>query len=171
VLDEAHAVLGPDPAPLLEGVDVVRVGTLSKTLGALGGFCAGTRPFMELLENRARSYIFTTALTPADASAALAALTVVEGPDGAARRARLRAHVDRLAPGHPSPIVPVVLGSEEAALSASATLLEQGLWVPAIRPPTVAPGSARLRVTLSAAHDDADVDRLVQALAALRVGV
>ncbi|MHB8681425.1 MAG: aminotransferase class I/II-fold pyridoxal phosphate-dependent enzyme [Acidimicrobiales bacterium] len=166
VLDEAHAVLGPDPAPHLAGVDVLRVGTLSKTLGSLGGFVAGPRSFVELLENGARSYIFTTAPTPADAAAALAALEVCRSPEGDALRARLATHVARLAPpGHPSPIVPIVLGPEDAALKASAALLERGLWVPAIRPPTVAPGTARLRVTLSAAHEDADVERLAAALA------
>ncbi|MHB8593570.1 MAG: aminotransferase class I/II-fold pyridoxal phosphate-dependent enzyme [Acidimicrobiales bacterium] len=168
VLDEAHAVLGPDPTPDLNGTDVLRVGTLSKTLGALGGFVAGPAPFVDLLENRARSYIFTTAPTPADAAAALAALGVVRSDEGAALRARLSAHVARLAPGHPSPIVPVVLGTEHAALAATAALLEQGLWVPAIRPPTVAVGTARLRVTLSAAHTDVQVDRLCSALDQVR---
>lgn len=165
VLDEAHAVLGPDPAPFLHGVDALRVGTLSKTLGALGGYVAGDSAFVELLENRARSYIFTTAPTPADAAAALAALRLMHGPEGAARRTRLRALVDRVAPGHLSPIVPVVLGDEDRALAASAFLLERGLWVPAIRPPTVPVGTARLRVTLSAAHSDHDVTRLCAALA------
>ena len=70
-------------------------------------------------------------------------------------------------PGHPSPIIPVVLGTEQAALNASAALLQEGLWVPAIRPPTVAVGTSRLRVTLSAAHSDEDVSRLLQALAGL----
>ena len=169
VLDEAHAVLGPDPAPYLDGVDALRVGTLSKTLGSLGGYVAGPAPFLELVENGARSYIFTTALTPPDAAAALAALEVLHGAEGEALLARLRGHVARIAPGHPSPIVPVVLGEESAALAASARLLEQGLWVPAIRPPTVAPGTARLRVTLSAAHTDEDVARLQAALAELSV--
>ncbi|MDE3085755.1 MAG: 8-amino-7-oxononanoate synthase [Acidobacteriota bacterium] len=169
VLDEAHAVLGPDPAPSLEGVDALRVGTLSKTLGSLGGYVAGPAPFLELVENGARSYIFTTALTPPDAAAALAALEVLHGAEGGALLARLRAHVERIAPGHPSPIVPLVLGEESAALAASARLLEQGLWVPAIRPPTVAPGTARLRVTLSAAHTDEDVARLQAALSELSV--
>jgi 8-amino-7-oxononanoate synthase len=72
-------------------------------------------------------------------------------------------------PAHPSPIVPVVLGSEQAAIDASATLLDDGLWVPAIRPPTVPAGTSRLRVTLSAAHRDDDVNRLVDALVALEV--
>jgi 8-amino-7-oxononanoate synthase len=170
VLDEAHAVLGPDPAPWLHGVDALRVGTLSKTLGSLGGYVAGPAPFVELLENRARSYIFTTAPTPADAAAALAALGVLHSDEGAALRARLRELVERVAPGHRSPIVPVVLGSEERALAASAALLERALWVPAIRPPTVPVGTARLRVTLSAAHSDVQVERLRVALAELALG-
>jgi 8-amino-7-oxononanoate synthase len=169
VLDEAHAVLGPDPAPALDGLDALRVGTLSKTLGALGGYVAGPTAFVELIENQARSYIFTTAPSPADSAAALAALRIAHSPEGAARRARLRALVERIAPGHPSPIVPVVLGDEARALEASARLLEQGLWVPAIRPPTVPEGTARLRVTLSSAHHDADVERLREALAGLRL--
>jgi 7-keto-8-aminopelargonate synthetase-like enzyme len=167
VLDEAHAVLGPDPDLDGEGVDALRVGTLSKTLGALGGFVVGPRRFTDLLVNRARSYIFTTASTPADAAAALAAVEIVQSAEGDALRARLRAHVDRVRPGHPSPIVPVVIGDERATLAAAQTLLEQGLLVPAIRPPTVAPGTSRLRVALSAAHTDTQVDTLVRALANL----
>jgi len=165
VLDEAHAVLGPE---VLAGPgEVLRVGTLSKTLGSLGGFVAGPAPLIDLLVNRARSFIFTTAPTPADTAAALAALRVVRSDEGVELRARLRGHVDRLRPGHPSPIVPIVLGDEERALVAADRLVEQGLLVPAIRPPTVAPGTSRLRVTLSAAHSDDDVDRLVAALASL----
>lgn len=168
VLDEAHAVLGPHPGPeVTEGLLVVRVGTLSKTLGSLGGFAAGPRPVVELLVNAARPYIFTTASPPAAAAAALAALEVLDGPEGAARCARLAELVGRVAPGHPTPIVPVVLGSERRALEASAALLEEGIWVPAIRPPTVPEGTSRLRVTLSAAHTDQEVDRLVAALAPL----
>ncbi|HZQ88320.1 MAG TPA: aminotransferase class I/II-fold pyridoxal phosphate-dependent enzyme, partial [Acidimicrobiales bacterium] len=133
VLDEAHAVLGPDPDPHgeLAGVDVLRVGTLSKTLGSLGGFVAGPAPLIDLLVNRARPFIFTTASTPADTAAALAAVRVVRSAEGEALRARLRAHVERVAPGHPSPIVPIVLGDEDAALKAAAALLERGLLVPA----------------------------------------
>jgi 8-amino-7-oxononanoate synthase len=168
VLDEAHAVLGPDPAPWLEGVDVLRMGTLSKALGSLGGYVAGPARFIDLLENRARSYIFTTAPTPADAAAALCAVRLVRSPEGERLRARLAHHVERVSPGHGSPIIPVVLGDESAALAASAGLLAQGLWVPAIRPPTVPAGTARLRVTLSAAHSAAQVAMLVSALAPLR---
>jgi 8-amino-7-oxononanoate synthase len=174
ILDEAHAVLGPHLPPATEtGGMVVRVGTLSKTLGSLGGFVAASRDVVDLIVNRARSYIFSTAPTPADAAAALAALRILRSAEGAALTGRLADLIDRVAeagfapPGHPSPIIPVVLGSEQAALSASAALLDDGLWVPAIRPPTVPVGTSRLRVTLSAAHSDDDVGRLVQALAQL----
>jgi 8-amino-7-oxononanoate synthase len=167
VLDEAHAVLQPVPQLPSDGPEVVQVGTLSKTLGALGGFVAGSRPTVELLVNRARTHIFTTALSPADAAAALAALGVLLGAEGDALRARLRRHVERVRPGHPTPVVPVVLGDEQAALDAAARLLERGLLVPAIRPPTVPPGSSRLRVALSAAHTDEQVGLLVEVLAEL----
>jgi len=167
VLDEAHDVLGPDLASDLAGTDVLRVGTLSKTLGSLGGFVAGARPFIHLLENRARSYIFTTAPTPADAAAARAALGVVCSPEGTRLRARLASHVERVAPGHPSPIVPIILGSDERATHASAALRDHGVWVPAIRPPTVPPGTARLRVTLSAAHTEDHIALLLEALRAI----
>jgi 7-keto-8-aminopelargonate synthetase-like enzyme len=170
VLDEAHAVLGPEPSPELHGPTgqgpVLRVGTLSKTLGSLGGFVAGPRHFADLLRNRARPFIFTTAPTPADMAAALAAVDVVRSDEGAGLLATLRRHVDRLRPGHPSPIIPVVLGDEASALAESARLGEQGLLVPAIRPPTVPPGTSRLRIALSAAHTDTDIDRLLEALGA-----
>ena len=168
VLDEAHAVLGP----VVEiGIDkdlpLLRMGTLSKALGSLGGFVAGARAYVDLLCNRARPFIFTTAPTPADTAAALAAVRIVRCAEGEALVARLRHHVDRLRAGHPTPIVPLVLGDEAGALAAAARLLDQGLLVPAIRPPTVAPGTSRLRITLSAAHTEDQVDRLLAALAAL----
>ena len=163
VLDEAHAVLGPH-VDVPDGADVLRVGTLSKTLGSLGGFVAGPTAFIELLVNRARPFIFTTASTPADTAAALAALGVLLSREGDVLRARLRRHVDRISPGHPSPIIPVVLGDERRALAASAALLDRGLLVPAIRPPTVAPGTSRLRIALSAAHTDEQVTLLADAL-------
>jgi 8-amino-7-oxononanoate synthase len=165
VVDEAHAVLGPS---LLdhdtEGVDVVQVGTLSKALGSLGGFIAGSRRHVDLVVNVARPFIFTTAPTPADTAAALAALEVVRSPEGNELRARLRGHVDRLSPGHPSPILPVVVGDEDDAVALAEALLERGILVPAIRPPTVAPGTSRLRVALSAAHTDAQIEQLGAAL-------
>jgi 8-amino-7-oxononanoate synthase len=176
VLDEAHAVLGPDLPPTVRagGGAVVRVGTLSKTLGSLGGFVAASRDVIDLLVNRARPYIFSTAPTPADTAAALAALRVLRSAEGSALTGRLASLIDRVVeaglapPGHPSPIIPIVLGPEQAALDASAALLDEGLWVPAIRPPTVPVGTSRLRVTLSAAHGDEDVDRLLHALLRLR---
>ena len=177
VLDEAHAVLGPElpGGAASDRGDILRMGTLSKTLASLGGFVAGPSRFVELLENRARPYIFTTAPTPADAAAALAALAIVRSPRGAALRARLARHVERVArqvgrPGQRSPIIPVVIGDEADAVSASAGLLALGLWVPAIRPPTVPRGTARLRITLSSVHTDEQVDRLVSGLAALGLG-
>jgi 8-amino-7-oxononanoate synthase len=169
VLDDAHLVLdrsAPDPAALA-GTEVLRVGTLSKTLGSLGGFVAGSRAACDLLVNRARSYIFTTASTPADTAAALANLAVLRSPEGQARKDRLATHVDRIRPGHPSPVVPVVTGSEDAAVAAAGALLDVGILVPAIRPPTVPPGTSRLRVALSAAHTDGQIDRLRGALAGL----
>lgn len=176
VLDEAHVVPGLAPELLdeasVDAVDraggaVLRVGTLSKTLGALGGFVAGPRRFTELLVNSARPYIFTTASTPADAAAALAALQIVRSAEGRTLAARLREHIDRLAVDHSSPIIPIVLGKAERAVAAAAALLDRGLLVPAIRPPTVPPGESRLRITLSAAHTDMQVDRLLDGLATL----
>jgi 8-amino-7-oxononanoate synthase len=173
VLDEAHAVLGPEVrvehAASRHGVTVLRMGTLSKALGSLGGFVAGPRRYIDLLVNRARPFIFTTAPTPADTAAGLAALAVVRSDEGRELITRLRGHVDRLRPGHPTPIVPVVLGDEATAMAAAADLFDKGLLVPAIRPPTVPDGSSRLRVALSAAHTTDQVDRLVAALATLPV--
>ena len=165
ILDEAHAVLGPDVD--LTTLDAIRIGTLSKTLGSLGGFAAGSATFTDLLVNLARPYIFTTASTPADAAAALAAIGVIRSPEGDALRSRLRNHIERLRPGHASPIIPVMFGSERATLAASTALLEQGMLVPAIRPPTVPMGTSRLRVALSAAHTEEQVDALAHAIAAL----
>jgi 7-keto-8-aminopelargonate synthetase-like enzyme len=146
---------------------VLRVGTLSKTLGSLGGFVAGPVRAIELVENLARPYIFTTAPTPADAAAALAALRVLRSDEGDALVARLRARVDRVRPAHPSAIIPFVCGDERHALDAAAALLDDGLLVPAIRPPTVPPGTSRLRVTVSAAHTDEQIEHLLRALSAV----
>ncbi len=167
VLDEAHAVFGPEPHDVPDDLVLVRVGTLSKTLGSLGGFVAAPKEICDLLVNRARTYIFTTAPSPADTAAAAAALEVLTGEEGAALVGRLRELVGRLRPGHPSPIVPVVVGAEADALALSAALLDRGLLVPAIRPPTVAPGTSRLRIAVSAAHTDEQVTALESALDAL----
>ena len=171
VLDEAHAVLGPHVANTASDVSptLLRMTTLSKTLGALGGVVAGPTDYMDLLVNTARPYIFSTASSPADTAAGLAALNVLRSPEGDALVSRLRHLVDRLRPGHPSPIVPIIVGSDRAALDLSAALLDRGLLVPAIRPPTVAEGTARLRVTLSAAHTNEQVDALLDALDELSV--
>ncbi len=166
VLDEAHAVLGPHlDQGELDDVEVLRVGTLSKTLGSLGGFVTGSRRHIDLLVNLARPFIFTTASSPADMAAARAALAIVRGPEGEALKARLAAHVQSLSPGHPSPIVAVVVGDEADAVALASDLLDEGILVPAIRPPTVAPGTSRLRVALSAAHTDEEMDQLRHALA------
>lgn len=171
VLDEAHAVLGPElPRSALDGLDLLRVGTLSKALGALGGFVVGDGSWIDLLVNRARAFIFTTALTPADAGAALAAVRLCGSEEGERLRARLRQVIDRVQPGAPSPVLPVVVGEESAAVAAADALLDRGLLVPAIRPPTVAPGTSRLRVALSAAHTDEQIDALLEGLAAVVPG-
>lgn len=158
IVDEAHAVLSTLPKSDYEGY--VRIGTLSKTLGSLGGWVAASTDIIDLLVNRARTFIFTTALTPADTAAGLAALNVYRSEEGNALRARLRGYVDRIRPDHASPIIPIILGSERAAIDASTQLLEAGLYVPAIRPPTVPLGTSRLRVVLSAAHTPEMIERL-----------
>jgi 8-amino-7-oxononanoate synthase len=173
VIDEAHSVLGPHFSDL--PCEALRVGTLSKTLGSQGGFVAGKRLMTEMLVNRARSFIFTTALAPANAAAAKAALEVLRSHEGEQLLGRLAGHVARFTGTGTgptgtgsgpalSPIVPVVVGGEQETLAASAALLEEGLLVPAIRPPTVPPGTSRLRVTLSAAHSDQEVLQLLSAL-------
>lgn len=162
------AGLGPSDAPVL-------MATLGKALGTSGAFVAGASPLVELLLQRARTYIYTTAPPPAVAAAARAALRVVRREPW--RRTRVLRHAARFrreAAGmglqvadSATPIQPVILGPEAAAVLASEQLRAKGIWVPAIRPPTVPAGTARLRITFSAAHDDADVDRLLDALAAL----
>lgn len=162
VLDEAHSVL--QEVPTVGSATVLQVGTLSKTLGAVGGFVAGPQDMIDLLVNRARSYIFTTAPSPADAAAARAALAIVDSTEGEQLRSRLRMLVDRIRPGHPTPIIPVVLGDERAAVEAAEALLARGLLVPAIRPPSVPAGASRLRIALSAIHTDDQIERLRDAL-------
>ena len=164
VMDQAHAVLGPD-APELAGLQILQVGTLSKALGSVGGWVAGPRALIDILVNRARSFIYTTGLSPADTAAALASLRLYRSETGSRLRARLRTIVNRVRPGHPSPILPLILGEDRAALAAAEALLARGLYVPAIRPPTVPQGTARLRIALSASHSDAMVEQLQNALA------
>ena len=163
ILDDAHLVLD-HPEPLHPGCRVLRVGTLSKAVGSLGGFVCGPETFTDLLVNKARSYIFTTATAPAAAAAANAAIEVIDSGEGDRLRARLRANIDRIRPGHPSPIIPIIVGAEDRAMAASEALAAEGILVPAIRPPTVPVDTSRLRVTVSAAHTDDDVKRLTEAL-------
>lgn len=171
LVDEAHAlgIAGPEGAGLARGLQdprVVILGTLSKALGTLGGFVAGPAVTIDLLVNRARTFIFDTALPPALALAARIALHLTRTADD--RRARLHAnaaHV-RAALGltGDTPIVPVVLGSEERAVRVSEELLARRIFVPAIRPPTVPPGTSRLRVTLRADHTPEQIDLLAAEL-------
>jgi 8-amino-7-oxononanoate synthase len=179
LVDEAHAtgVLGPRGAGLCEALGLsravdVRMGTLGKALGAFGAYAATTRPVADLLVNRARSLVFSTALPPAVCAAAAAAVDLVEhDPE---LRPRLWRNIHRFADGlralgHPaqasSAIFPLVVGAPERALAAAAFLRERGLLVKPIRPPTVPAGTSRLRFALSAAHTP---DHLDQALAGLR---
>jgi 8-amino-7-oxononanoate synthase len=179
VLDDAHGigVLGASGRGVLEhsacsSGRVVYMATLGKALGSHGAFVAGSPLVVEWILQRARPYIFSTALPAMAAAAASAALDLLEEDAGIvqalhANIARFRAAASRLAGLRASrtAIQPIIAGSPEAALSASRRLLERGLLVPAIRPPTVPPGTSRLRVSLSAAHSAEDVDLLVSALA------
>jgi len=180
VIDDAHAggLLGPRGEGGLrhfglapDAADAV-VGTLGKAYGSAGAFVAGSAPLRDLLVNRARSFIFTTGPAPAAAGAALEALRVAA--DETWRRERALALADRLRAGlgalglcltaSVAAIVPVVLGSESAALAASDRLLARGFFVSAIRPPTVPPGTSRLRITVTAGHTEEQVDGLVAAI-------
>jgi 8-amino-7-oxononanoate synthase len=177
VVDEAHAlgVRGPGGTGLCRAAGVtpdVLIGTLGKALASHGGFVAGTEDLRSLLVNRARTFIFTTASPAPVAAAALAALDLVKAPEGDSRRSALRDRIAQLRtalalPPDGGPILPLILGPDRAALEASAALRGRGLFVQAIRPPTVAEGTARLRITLSAAHTPDDVADLIAALRAL----
>lgn len=170
-LDEAHAfgVLGPTGMGLAEQLGLqdrvtFQMGTLSKAAGLSGGYVAASRAWIDLFVNRARAFVYSTAPPPALAHAAITALELIRSAEGADRRARLHGHIRKLSPAAASPVVPVILGSNEAALAASRRLEEQGLLVPAIRYPTVPRGKARLRISLSAAHRDRDLDSLIAGL-------
>lgn len=163
ILDQAHSVF-EDKDIADSRLPVLYVGTLSKTLAAQGGFVAGPRALIDLLINRARTFIFTTGLCPASAAAALAALEITLSAEGADLRGRLRAHIDALRPGHPSAILPVIVGTDEAAVEAAAQLRNFGIFAPAVRPPTVPAGTARIRIALSAAHTSDMVEQLRHAL-------
>jgi 8-amino-7-oxononanoate synthase len=149
-----------------EKADVpLQMGTLSKALGAYGGYICASAPVVDLLRNRARTLIYSTGLPPAIVAAANAALEVIEQqPDYAAlplAKAKAFARSAWL-PEPQSPIVPVVLGKAETALAASALLEDNGFLVTAIRPPTVPPGTSRLRLTFTAQHPDDEIERLAE---------
>jgi 8-amino-7-oxononanoate synthase len=184
VVDDAHGfgTLGANGHGALEHFNLrspylVYMGTLGKAAGVGGAFVAAHEAVIETLIQKARPYIFTTATPPALAHALLTSLDLLEGEEGATRRAQLQALVAQLDDGlrlerwqrlpSKTAIQPILIGDNAETMRAGAALYEQGLWVGAIRPPTVAAGTARLRVTLSAAHNSIDVAKLIGALNAL----
>jgi len=181
MLDEAHAtgLYGEGRRGVAEEFGVgdrveVQMGTLGKALGAAGGYICGSIELIDLLRHRARSFVFSTAPMPAQAAAARAGIEVVQSPEGEQRRTRLWSLVDELKngliargwklPAVQSAILPLMVGAEAEAVALSERLLEAGVFVPAIRYPTVARGEARLRITVSAAHTSEDIEQLLKAL-------
>jgi len=152
--------------------DLIVMGTLSKAVGSLGGFVAGSRDLIDLLVNKARSFIYTTALPPAVCAASLTGLRIIETEPE--RRAALWDRARQLQDGLRSlgldvgptetPITPLIVGESAAAVELSQELLERGILAPAIRPPTVPEGTARIRLTPMATHTPADIDTLLAAL-------
>ncbi|MFQ5646177.1 MAG: 8-amino-7-oxononanoate synthase [bacterium] len=181
ILDDAHGlgVLGETGAgtPEFYGISperLILMGTLSKAVGSLGGYVAGSQALIDYLRNKARSFIYTTALPPAVCAASEAGLKLIEeNPD---LRNRLWSNIERLKQGFNkieeltvtdsanSAIIPVIAGEAAAALDFSHRLYERGFLVPAIRPPTVPQGKSRLRFTVSAGHCQADIDSLIKAM-------
>ena len=185
LLDEAHAVgvIGDHGRGLadqlgLTGQIDVHMGTLSKALGTSGGYIAGSRRLVELLVNRARSFVYTTAPPAAIAAAAIAAVEFMMSPRGESRRQLLRKNLALFADEMPqlfrdgkkvqSAIVPIIVGAPETALAASQMLAENGYFVPAIRYPTVPPGASRLRITISAKHTPKQIAGLCEILRTLK---
>jgi 8-amino-7-oxononanoate synthase len=189
VVDDAHGlgVIGPNGRGALAAAglgvtgDTLFMGTLGKALGSFGAFVAGDKVFIQHLVQKARSYIYTTALPPAAVAASLAALDKLKH-NGDQLRACLNARIAQFKLGvaelglqlmpSESAIQPLIVGDEDAALNLSDYLLERGVFVPAIRPPTVPVNTSRLRFTFSAAHSESDVSYLLDALVqAQRVGL
>jgi 8-amino-7-oxononanoate synthase len=185
LLDEAHAtgVFGPHgrgvaEALRLEGDDVIRVGTLSKALGAAGGFVVGSRSLVRWLANRARTYVFSTAQPAAISAAALVALDIVEqeprrrtGLLSAAAQLRGRLQKQGWNTGtSASQIIPLVIGSPSEAVRLSERLRERGYWVPAIRPPSVPEGESLLRLSLTAGHTAEMIEGLLVAIEEIERG-
>ena len=183
MVDEAHAtgIFGPQRRGLADELSVsdqieIQMGTLGKALGSSGGYICGPRVLIDYLINRARSFIFSTAPVPAAAAVARAAVELVQSAEGKARCEKLTSLADQVKTGLAqtgwpatagSAIIPLIIGAESDALDAAGALLERGIFVPAIRYPTVARGEARLRVTLTAAHAPGDVSTLLTALKAV----
>jgi 8-amino-7-oxononanoate synthase len=182
LVDEAHAtgLYGPTGAGVISQMGLstrveIVMGTLSKALGSVGGYIAGSRALIDWLINRSRSFIYSTALPPGVVAASRAAVELTRGPEGARLRDRLRQNIVYFQSGLSSPwkehalsrsaIQPLVCGEASAALRLAADLREKGFLVPAIRYPTVPRHAARLRVTLSAVHADKEIDSLNRALA------
>ena len=178
MVDEAHAtgLFGQNRRGLAEAYELsdrveIQMGTLGKALGSAGGYICGARPLIDLLINSARSFIFSTAPVPAAAAAAAAAVRVVESAEGELRRQQLWARVDQVKNGliagrFPlpvirSPIIPLIVGPEAKAMDMAAALRAAGVFIPAVRFPTVARGEARLRLTVTAAHTPEDVEEMV----------
>lgn len=180
IVDEAHAtgVLGETGAGVgemqRETRAAVAIGTMSKALGSIGGYVTAPRTIIETLINEARPFIYTTALPPAASAAALAAIAIIRREPGRRERVlRLAGYVKRELEAmgfncgnSATPIIPVMTGESRNALAASAALRERGLWIPAIRPPTVK--EARLRISLMATHSDSDIARLLESMRAIR---
>jgi 8-amino-7-oxononanoate synthase len=183
IIDEAHATgaLGPRGRGIAALQDVtpdVHLATLSKGFGVFGAYATGSRALVEILLHRARSFVFTTALPPAVAAAADAALRIIQSEEGDRLRTELAARCAQLAAGLRSlrllapssgstPIFPILVGDPGAAMSTTEALLAAGIYVQAVRPPTVPAGTARLRFTVMATHTPADIDRALDALSSL----
>lgn len=183
MIDDAHGfgVLGPQGGGLLDQFSMsqrdvpILMATLGKALGTFGAFVAGSSVLIETLIQKARTYVYTTALPPAVAAATRTSLSIVTAESW--RREKLNALIERFQTGarqlgldvpfSVSAIQPIVMGSSDDAIKASNALFDKGFLVTAIRPPTVPAGSARLRVTFSANHEDCQVDQLLDALAAI----
>ncbi len=181
MLDEAHAVglygpLGQGLAAadgLGERIEI-RMGTLGKAVGAASGFICGSRQLVDLLVNKARSFIFSTAPSPAVSAAACAGVELIQSAEGKALRQQLWQRVDELrlgagslgweTPAEPSAILPLIVGGEAKAVATMERLREAGFFIPAIRYPTVPRNEARLRVTLTANHTAENIQQLVNAL-------
>jgi 8-amino-7-oxononanoate synthase len=168
-VDEAHAVgvLGNEGVGLCDGLGVdLQMGTLGKALGGFGAYVAGAAPLIELLGQRARSFVFTTALPVPVVAAADAAIDWLASQEGQAARARLQENVDWMhQAGFPrSHILPIQLGDARRTMDVCEKLLSEGVFAQGIRPPTVPPGTSRLRISLMATHTRSHLEALIAAL-------